>query len=51
KAVPVVDETRCVGCNLCSIVCPVPDCIRMTEVDTGRGPQSWNEYRAEGKRR
>lgn len=23
--VPVIDESECVGCNLCKIVCPVPD--------------------------
>ncbi|KPJ59704.1 MAG: dihydropyrimidine dehydrogenase [Latescibacteria bacterium DG_63] len=30
--VPWVDQTECVGCNLCSLVCPVPDCIRMVEL-------------------
>jgi dihydropyrimidine dehydrogenase (NAD+) subunit PreA len=50
-APPRVDESRCVGCNLCSIVCPVAGCIRMTEVGTGRKPQSWNEYLKEGRRR
>ncbi len=29
--VPWVDQTECVGCNLCSLVCPVPGCIRMVE--------------------
>lgn len=28
----VVDEAECVGCNLCATVCPVEDCITMTEV-------------------
>lgn len=51
EGIPAVDAARCVGCNLCSIVCPVPGCIRMKEMDTGRAPQSWNEFRAEGKRR
>jgi len=51
KPIPVIDLGRCVGCNLCSIVCPVPGCIRMKEVDTGRAPQSWNELLREGKRR
>lgn len=31
--IPRVDETECVGCNLCSLVCPVDDCITMIEVD------------------
>jgi dihydropyrimidine dehydrogenase (NAD+) subunit PreA len=30
--VPFVDEASCVGCNLCQMVCPVPDCITMVEV-------------------
>ncbi|CAB3395298.1 NAD-dependent dihydropyrimidine dehydrogenase subunit PreA [Kyrpidia spormannii] len=38
----VVDESECVGCNLCSMVCPV-DCIDMVRVDTGRPPQTWRE--------
>ena len=46
--VPVVDEAECVGCNLCEIVCPVPDCITMTEVDNGYGESTWNEHIANG---
>jgi dihydropyrimidine dehydrogenase (NAD+) subunit PreA len=42
--VPVVDETQCVGCNLCQVVCPVPDCIRMAEVDNGLPPGTWNQH-------
>ena len=30
--VPWVDQTECVGCNLCSLVCPVPACIRMLQI-------------------
>src|SRR5277367_720629 len=33
--IPRVDETECVGCNLCSLVCPVEDCITMEQVDLG----------------
>ena len=33
--IPRVDETECVGCNLCSLVCPVDGCITMVRVDTG----------------
>ncbi len=29
--VPFVDESECVGCNLCHLVCPVPGCITMVE--------------------
>ena len=41
--IPRVDETECVGCNLCSLVCPVEDCITMVEVKTGLQPESWEE--------
>jgi dihydropyrimidine dehydrogenase (NAD+) subunit PreA len=47
-----IKEDTCVGCNLCSLVCPVEGCITMKEVDTGKPPMSWNEYQAllsEGK--
>lgn len=47
-----VKEDTCVGCNLCSLVCPVMGCITMKEVDTGKRPMSWDEYQvllAEGK--
>jgi len=45
--VPVINETECVGCNLCALVCPVDGCIRMIEVPTGRKPMSWSQYQAE----
>jgi dihydropyrimidine dehydrogenase (NAD+) subunit PreA len=41
-----IKEDTCVGCNMCSLVCPVEGCIAMQEVDTGRPPMSWNEYQA-----
>ena len=41
--IPRVDETECVGCNLCSLVCPVDDCITMVEVPTGLASESWEE--------
>jgi dihydropyrimidine dehydrogenase (NAD+) subunit PreA len=47
-----VKRDTCVGCNLCSLVCPVEGCITMSEVATGKPPMSWNEYQAllaEGK--
>ncbi|MBY0357006.1 MAG: NAD-dependent dihydropyrimidine dehydrogenase subunit PreA [Candidatus Obscuribacterales bacterium] len=40
---PVVREEDCVGCALCSRVCPVDDCISMVEIDTGRPHITWNE--------
>jgi dihydropyrimidine dehydrogenase (NAD+) subunit PreA len=41
--IPRVDETECVGCNLCSLVCPVEECITMVEVPTGLAPETWDE--------
>lgn len=41
--VPWVDETDCVGCNLCALICPVPDCITMKPVERGLPFESWNE--------
>jgi dihydropyrimidine dehydrogenase (NAD+) subunit PreA len=31
----------CVGCNLCSHVCPVPKCVSMIAVDTGKPYMNW----------
>ncbi len=44
--IPRVDETECVGCNLCSLVCPVENCIAMVEVPTGAKPETWAERTA-----
>jgi len=44
--IPWVLEDDCVGCNLCMLVCPVPDCISMVRLDDGSSPQSWNERQA-----
>jgi dihydropyrimidine dehydrogenase (NAD+) subunit PreA len=44
--IPRVDETECVGCNLCSLVCPVEECITMVEVATGKRPETWAERSA-----
>ncbi len=43
KHVPQVLENECVGCNLCALVCPVPGCITMAEVPTGRAAMSWKQ--------
>ncbi|GGH07890.1 NAD-dependent dihydropyrimidine dehydrogenase subunit PreA [Silvibacterium dinghuense] len=48
ERVPRVDESECVGCNLCSLVCPVEACITMVEVPTERAPETWEE-RTSGK--
>jgi dihydropyrimidine dehydrogenase (NAD+) subunit PreA len=39
----VIDE-ECVGCNLCLHVCPVPNCISMVEVDTGKPYLNWTQH-------
>jgi dihydropyrimidine dehydrogenase (NAD+) subunit PreA len=44
--IPRVDESECVGCNLCYLVCPVPGCITMEEVNIGLPPQSWEQRTA-----
>jgi dihydropyrimidine dehydrogenase (NAD+) subunit PreA len=46
ERIPRVDETECVGCNLCSLVCPVDNCITMVERPTGLAPQTWAERSA-----
>jgi dihydropyrimidine dehydrogenase (NAD+) subunit PreA len=33
--IPYVDESECVGCNLCWLVCPVEGCITMEKVARG----------------
>jgi dihydropyrimidine dehydrogenase (NAD+) subunit PreA len=43
---PRVDEEECVGCNLCSLVCPVESCITMEQVATGRPRESWEQRTA-----
>ena len=47
ERIPRVDEHHCVGCNLCSLVCPVEGCITMERVDNGLPPQTWAERTAE----
>jgi dihydropyrimidine dehydrogenase (NAD+) subunit PreA len=46
--IPRVDESECVGCNLCMLVCPVENCITMERIDTGLPPQSWEQRSALG---
>ena len=41
-----VVNDECVGCNLCAIVCPVPECIEMRPVDNGLPPITWPEHPA-----
>jgi dihydropyrimidine dehydrogenase (NAD+) subunit PreA len=39
----VIDE-ECIGCNLCMHVCPVPNCISMVQVDTGKPYLNWTQH-------
>lgn len=39
--IPYIDEAECVGCNLCSLVCPVENCISMKRVDDGKPAETW----------
>jgi len=41
KRVFTVIDDECVGCNLCQIVCPVPECIDMVPVDNGLEYMNW----------
>lgn len=41
-----VREEDCVGCNLCSIVCPVDGAIEMVELKNPLPPMTWNERQA-----
>ena len=45
-----VIDAECVGCNLCSLVCPVDECITMVSVDTQRAKMSWSDYQAKMSR-
>ncbi|MCK4894937.1 MAG: 4Fe-4S binding protein, partial [Calditrichia bacterium] len=41
--VPMIDESECVGCNLCALICPEPGCISMVERSGEKKTESWNE--------
>jgi dihydropyrimidine dehydrogenase (NAD+) subunit PreA len=41
--IPWVDETECVGCNLCALVCPVDGCITMVEKRRAPEVETWND--------
>jgi dihydropyrimidine dehydrogenase (NAD+) subunit PreA len=45
--IPRVDGTECVGCNLCSLACPVDECIAMVEVKTDLSAETWAEHTSE----
>jgi dihydropyrimidine dehydrogenase (NAD+) subunit PreA len=39
-----INQDTCVGCNLCSLVCPVTDCITMHEQPSRIPHVTWREY-------
>ncbi|MFN0253918.1 MAG: NAD-dependent dihydropyrimidine dehydrogenase subunit PreA [Kofleriaceae bacterium] len=49
--VPWVDETECVGCNLCALVCPVDGCITMEERRHASAKDTWEDRVATGRDR
>ena len=38
-----VKEDTCVGCNMCSLVCPSPGCITMVKTETGKDFETWEQ--------
>lgn len=47
--IPWVDETECVGCNLCMLVCPVEGCVTMKEARRAEDEDTWNARVASGR--
>jgi dihydropyrimidine dehydrogenase (NAD+) subunit PreA len=39
-----INQETCVGCNLCSLVCPVSSCISMVERPGPFESITWREY-------
>jgi dihydropyrimidine dehydrogenase (NAD+) subunit PreA len=40
----VVNDARCVGCNLCALVCPVENCIKLAHRAEGVDPRTGSSY-------
>jgi dihydropyrimidine dehydrogenase (NAD+) subunit PreA len=39
-----IDQDHCVGCNMCSLICPAEGCITMKQVDSGLPSMTWRQY-------
>ena len=42
-----INQQTCVGCNLCSLVCPVTECISMLERPSPIPHLTWRQYQKE----
>ena len=40
----VVNDARCIGCNLCALVCPVENCIKLAHRAEGVDPRTGSSY-------
>jgi dihydropyrimidine dehydrogenase (NAD+) subunit PreA len=40
----VVNDAECVGCNLCTLVCPIEDCITLVHKTEGVDPRTGLDY-------
>ena len=41
-----INQETCVGCNMCSLVCPVQSCISMKPVEGNIPSVTWKEYQS-----